>query len=213
MKGFIPGSSELLPGFYLSLSHTKTNMSTKEENYLLIRRTLEALIENPRDLVIDFKELPGRVDWIVNTHIEDQPLVIGQGGTHIKALELLVWELGERIDTDYHFRLMSPARPARRADRAKKEAKEYDATEARELLNDWLYVLLDERPKLDCAAMLIPPLRYTFIVQAINRADHEKLLVAQTDKFPDRIIAPALGTLFRAYGLRDGVNFTIEVPE
>jgi len=190
-----------------------TAQDIAEEASILLRRTIETIIDHPRDLNIDYRLLHGRVDFIVLPNINDQGKVVGKMGAHIKALKLLMSLLGERQGVQFVLRLEEDTEGTRLPDPVRKPAQPtYSCSAHKQLLSDILKAILDEAPSVTVERDLTGgSVLYVFRIEAQRVQDYERLVVPGEDQDGQTVIS-ALGTLFRAAGLRDGVGFKLEIP-
>jgi predicted RNA-binding protein YlqC (UPF0109 family) len=176
-----------------------------EDLALLLGRLLEALIDHPRELQIQPRVMRDRVDLHVTPNINDQGIVVGKGGAHIKALKFLAQRMGilkqqQAViflhEDDSGERLPEPLRaPASPA---------YSCSEHRQLLADLLAAVVDHPVEIEVDRS---GKAFTFVLHAKRIQDFE--LLHETDVVGQSIIT-ALGTLFRAAGNRNGVSYKIE---
>lgn len=190
-----------------------TAQDIAEEASDLLRRLIETIIDHPRDLEIDYRLLHGRADFRVMPNINDQGKVVGKMGAHIKALKLLMSLIGERHGQQFVLRLEEDTQGTRLPDPVRRPAAPtYSCTAHKQLLSDILIAILDEAPVVSVERdMTGGSALYVFKIEAQRVQDYERLVVPSEDQDGQTVIS-ALGTLFRAAGLRDGVAFRVEVP-
>ncbi len=74
----------------------------------LIRETCAAFISHPNALQITCQESKnGDATWVMRSHPEDEPKIVGTNGCHIKALTFLVGMLGLIEGKDYEFEFVT----------------------------------------------------------------------------------------------------------
>jgi predicted RNA-binding protein YlqC (UPF0109 family) len=176
----------------------------------LIRRLLEAFIDHPTALIVDAKELPGRVDWKVKVHADDYGKVAGRQGAHIQALQLIVTCLGATIGEDYRLALLEPDPGPRRGRSPEHRARSYEPISAVLLLQDILGEILESDPVVEVAESTAADgtLCFTFRIKPASQQDRATLCESPEPGEPTLITA--LGALYRAYANKDGVTFILE---
>ncbi len=74
----------------------------------LIRETCGAFVSHPHALQITCQESKnGHATWVMRSHPEDEPKIVGVGGSHIKALTFLVGMRGLIEGKDYTFKFVT----------------------------------------------------------------------------------------------------------
>lgn len=174
------------------------------------------MIDKPDALKITTDEHPARVDWFVSIDIDDQGKVIGKKGIHVKALQFLIGLFGLKYGQQFRLTVHDPIPGHRSKDNPPRTADSYDSGQAEALLYD----LLDELLSNDGTVIEITRgkdggrMSFEFRIDASTEADYVRLVHVcdPIGRGDSQTVVAALGTLFRAYALRDGVNFTVRVP-
>ncbi len=74
----------------------------------LIRQTVASFISHSHALQITCQESKnGDATWVMRSHPEDEPKIVGTNGSHIKALTFLVETLGLSQAKDYKFQFVT----------------------------------------------------------------------------------------------------------
>lgn len=189
-------------------------MIDHDQTTLLLRRLLESFTDHHGDLELKFREMPGRVDWLLKGNLNDQGKLVGRQAAHIKAIKFILAELGEVAGEQYFIRLMEANAGERGMPAPPRVAPaDYDTTPAMELLYDLLKAMLDEPPTIGLIKdMAGDQPGWTFRIQCGRIQDYEKLIEPVDGEPANQTLLTSLGTLFRAAGNKDGVSFKIEVP-
>ena len=191
-----------------------TTEQIAEDASELLGRLIEVITDYPRDLSIRIRNMRGRAEFFVTPNINDQGKVVGKHGSHIKALKLLIAQIGERHGQQLVIRLEEDTNGERLPDPVRKAASPaYSCTAHKQLLNDVLAAILDEAPAVAVDRDVTGgSTLYVFTIEAQRIQDYERLVTPGVGEFEGQTVISALGTLFRAAGLRDGVGFKLEVP-
>jgi predicted RNA-binding protein YlqC (UPF0109 family) len=182
---------------------------TKTQN--LIRRIISAIIAHPEHLLISPAEFRGAVYWNVQAHADDQPKIIGKQGSHIRALTFLVAEIGLDADSMYKIKLAEPEIGNRSDSTQIQSPTSYDAS-------------LAEQTLLEVIEAIFGPQSATITTTGIGLAYNFEITLRDHDEVPDlrvpydgdmyeMTIIGSLGTLWRAWAKRDGVNFTVSCSQ
>lgn len=187
---------------------------TTEETTLLIRRLLESFTDHHADLDLRFREMPGRVDWLLAGNINDQGKLVGRQAAHIKAVKFILAELGDVAGEQYFIRLEEAAAGERGMPAPPRvPPPDYNTAPTAKLLFDLLSALLDQPPVIGLIKDTTGDKPgWTFRIQCVRVQDYEKLVAPVDDDPSNQTLLTSLGTLFRAAGNKDGVSFKIEVP-
>lgn len=183
----------------------------------LILKLAEALVDDPRRVSMEASEMPRRINWQVKVDINDAGKLIGKHGSHLKAFGLVVRLMGEKGGEDWRL-VHVPPDDGERMERAPSETpKHYDPTIASEILKESLELILEAAPVVSVDQHRN---EFTFTVRPILAQDFARLLDA-VEITPARFnparnaetlnLASALGTLWRAYGRKEGVYFKVNV--
>ncbi len=192
-----------------------------EEITDLIRDLAGALIEHPGDLLLEREEHDHFCRWKMDAHAADMSKLVGSGGSHVRALALLVMAFGAANESEYQFELAREPHTGKRGPVfSEPAAKDYDVRPARELLERIVAglnvgehavnaVLRDPGDPANNTAMVF---RFTILVRAHD--DYDVFLVSPFETRPGREsanIVGAIGTLFRAIASTEGVRFEVAV--
>lgn len=172
----------------------------------LTRRLLNRIIYHPENLEIEHTEFHGAVYWNVTAHADDQPKIIGKGGTHIRALTFLIAEIGLSADSMYKLKLNEPE-VGTRTESTQASPKNYDATPAAQILQEVLESIFGP----ESVTIRTTGKGFDFEFEIVMRdTDEVPDLRIPYDNDPNEMtIIGSLGTLWRAWAKKDGVNFTI----
>lgn len=184
----------------------KMNMK-QEKHRELIHALINCLILHPDRLTFEMQDFQDIIYWWVTPCGDDYPMIAGQKGTNIKALSFLVANLGETIGQSYNLKLQEPHPGPRIGFVQAKLSRNYDPRPARQLLFDLLQEYLTDAFSISVDAINSMPLRYTFLIEARSRPDHEQLISIDGRSLS---LIDALMAVFTAYGNREGVQFRIE---
>ena len=183
-----------------------TSENLTEEATALLRRLLEALIDHPRDLVVEPREHRGMVQWLVVANINDLGIVIGKRGAHAKAIQHLMREIGARHGCHMTVRIEADGPGERQPEAVRRPASPtYSVTPHLTLLRDLLGALCDEPPVVTVEH------RFDFIIRPLVIQDFDRLQPPLAGDENAESIITSLATLFNAAGKRDGVVFRLEV--
>ncbi len=183
----------------------------------LIRALITQFIDHPDNLRIDIQEYPEPTRWTIQSDAEDLPKLVGRSGAHFYALKTLIAEMGKAQDQQYVLgRYPEPlaVQQGRPRQPRKTATREYDPRPARDLLQRLL-----ERIGLgqfDLELMLGTGAdRHTYQLNIYPRdpEDYQTLTVPTVTPRDPNPMSPigALGTLYRAWANRDGVNYSLEI--
>ena len=178
-----------------------------------IRKLVKSFIDHPHNLMIETKEHPGIVYWTMQFHADDHSKAVGKRGAHYDALKLLITEIGRTHDIQYILRRYREPEPAPRTENMRRGCpEEYDPQPASALLTSILEQL--NIGQFNIQVTSTPgqhPLEYTFVIHTREQQDYNTLTVPREENALPMTLVGAMGTLFRAYGNRNGVKFSIEV--
>lgn len=180
----------------------------------LVRTLVSSYILHPKKLLLTGSEIDGRVYFEMRGAADDQPKVIGKLGSHLKALRFLLKEIGLGQDTIYTLNLLEPMPGTKGETPRAKDASNYDTKPAHELLDRAVALLVLGQARVDCDR--IPgdrPCSYLFTVTPRDYADYADLITPDESDTEQLTVVNALGTLFRAYANKDGVQFKIDIKQ
>lgn len=186
-------------------------MTNEDQRAPLIVRIIEAIIDDARSLELDTEPLTRRVNWRAKVNVNDAGKLIGKKGAHLKALRVLVGLMGQRFGEVWHVAVDDPDEGDIHEKPPIPMATDYKPAEALAFLVEILDAILTEKPSIGVAPG-VEPSEFLFVIWPTSVADFETLV--KPYNLGREEIAPiaALGTLFRAYGRQQGVNFRIETP-
>ena len=189
----------------------------------LLRKLVLSFIDYPEELRIKTVEIksvgttrPG-VFFAMQVHQADFGKTLGKQASHIKALQYLMYELGESIGHDYRLKLEESIKGERMAPWARnKPVSNVDVPSACAFLKS-IVLSLFAWPETGTGLTVIPrytgPSEITLDIDPVTLEGYENLTVAYDDDEFDQTSIAALGTLFRAYGQKEGVRFRLQVLE
>jgi predicted RNA-binding protein YlqC (UPF0109 family) len=191
---------------------TDTNLQTAET---LLRDLLVAIGCRPEAIEIANQLKPsGACYWVFRVHAEDEGKVLGQQGSHVKALTALMMAWGRADKTNYSLRFIDRAPPGTRERPQPEEPLTYDIAPAATLLERCLSNLdltafcVEAGPGNDTERMLT----FTLKLKLMFASDYSAL-VRPGNPDGETTLIGALGTLFRAIGRKDGVKIEIALAE
>jgi len=183
------------------------------ETKQLIRDLLASFTNHPEALDIEAQLAPGSAYWMIKGHPEDEPILVGRQGSHVRALAFLIQSFGQARDEQHTCRLLTEREPRPRPQMEARAVLRFDPEPSRALLSRIL-----EELAIDSFAVLVGPgteprrsLTFVFSIQVKDAADYNVLTVAP-DSSSETIVG-ALGTLFRAIAKKNGVRFVITVEK
>jgi predicted RNA-binding protein YlqC (UPF0109 family) len=188
-------------------------MTDPEQSLAAFRRLVCAILDHPDELRVDVNEGDGylRIDasWAAEP---DQGKLVGEMGTHARALWFVLQTMGERVGGRWQFKVRFPERTGprppkgRNAERPAKHSHEADLVVLIEVVDACLGQPLavaahPEGQPGDVCFRIVPSTREsdTVLREQVEFHNRQTTLVAE------------LGTLFRAIGRRQGVNYRVEV--
>jgi predicted RNA-binding protein YlqC (UPF0109 family) len=172
-----------------------------------LRNILSRIVYHPEDIEILTTIFRGAVYWNIRANADDQPKIIGKGGTHIRALTFLVAEMGLSADSMYKLKLSEPEHGQRSDSTKPPTPANYNAEPAAELLLAALETIFGK----DTATIITTGTGYAFDFEIRMRdtADVPDLRTPYEDDQYEMTVIGALGTLWRGWAKKDGVEFTI----
>ena len=187
--------------------------ATLQADTEIIRTLVKSFIDHPHNLLIETKEHPGIVYWTMQFHADDHSKAVGKRGAHYDALKLLITEIGRAHDVQYILRRYREPEPAERQENMRRGCpEEYDANPAVALLVKILELLDVGQFIVEIAqAQGEHPLSFTLSIIVREPKDYNTLTVPREENALPMTTVGAIGTLFRAYGNRNGVKFAIDV--
>lgn len=191
-------------------------MILNEENCApIIEGLLLAMVDDKRAVTLEANCLPGRVNWMFRVDINDTGKVIGIGGSHIRAMNLLVGLMGKQAGAEWHAVAMDPSGVERIGRSVAAVPKAFNATPDWTLLCQLLVALginADVAPTGNITA------GYTFQVRGSGQQDQAALLDMHAVHYKragipmkeEVNVVGAIGTLFRAIARRQGVRYRLD---
>ncbi len=194
------------------------NETTKKHQELIRDLIVKCLIDHPEDLsVLPREDGRGKVFWTVQGHADDYRKICGARGAHVKALTLLVEEIGECTDGSYHFWLKESEEGTVRPMKIVEPREDYDPRDASDLLTRVLRAAAGREDALsvttysDGSRLETPPFAMVFRFE-ITPA-HPDVADWMTDVSPSASpgisVLSAVQTLWRAYGAKNGAAFQV----
>ena len=179
----------------------------------IIRSLVESFIDHPTQLRIETTPHPGVLYWLMQFHADDHSKAVGKRGAHYDALKLLIAEIGRANDTQYVLRRYREPEPTDRSENMRRGCpEEYDPTRATHILTGLLeHLHLGDFQVHANQVAGEHPLSFGFTIHTRTALDYKALTVPREDNALPMTLVGAIGTLFRAYGNRNGVKFTVEV--
>lgn len=195
--------------------HESRTMNEQTRSTLeLVRALVSSYILHPKKLLLEGSEVDGRVYFEMRAAFDDQPKLIGKQGSHIKALRFILREIGLGQEVDYNLTLLEPIPGARGEPEKPKPVSFYETKEAHELLERAAQSLVRGQVRVDCAR--IPgdrPCSFLFTITPRDLVDYADLITADDDDPEEQTVIGSLGTLFRAFANKAGVQFKIDVKK
>jgi predicted RNA-binding protein YlqC (UPF0109 family) len=180
------------------------------ETLQLLHELLAKFLDHAEAIQIEVREVPGACYWSVKTHSDDMPKAVGRGGAHVRALGKLLAQIGTANDEVWKLKLNPPDPGSRREESPPKRATAYDPTVAEELLGHMAAAALGCTVEIETALTGHELLAYTFRIHPEDPHAFANLVAQhEADPYAQSLIS-ALSVLWRAWGLADGVKFTVE---
>lgn len=188
-----------------------TNEDVALDTAELLRSLVELLVDRPADLTVDYRMMHGRVDFLVMPNINDQGKVVGKMGAHVKALKFLLARIGDAVGQQFVLRLDEDTNGRREPEKPKPVASDkYSYMPHLRVLKRLMLAL--NAATVDVSVTIEPGAKYDFRLAIVSHVEYEVLAGLQPcGEFDDQSLLAALNTLFRAAGLRDGVEMRVEV--
>lgn len=190
-------------------------MTDNQKTEQLLRDLAASLVEHPEALRVAHQIAEdGSIYWAMKGHDDDEPKLVGQRGSHVDAITLLVSQIGKANGKPYTFRLITINAPIDRPKAPPRDVIDYDPAPAKNLL-----VRILESLEIGAFAVSVGPgpgarnsLTFVFTI-GVNDISDFMTLTYRPDPKADETIEGALGTLYRAIAKKDGVRFFIKVEE
>lgn len=187
-------------------------MTDTERLHDLIYDLASSFIDHPEALKLERTGFPGTCTWVMQGCADDCGKLVGRGGSHIKALSLLVRAFGIGAGARYTLRLINPEDGMRRPESPPRMAEQYDPSAALVLLDRCCSELalgqyaVEVRPGPATGR----PLSFVFVI-TVRDEDDDRALTVAPEWAPGQTVEAAIAALFRAYGAKDGVRFGVGV--
>jgi predicted RNA-binding protein YlqC (UPF0109 family) len=190
------------------MTTTATN-PTKE----ILRDLFGFFLMHPEEMKIEPRPLDGGTLWQMKGHLDDEPILVGKKGSHVRAIAFLIENFGRARGEVYSSRLYTERKESDRPGMKPRAAMDYDPTAANELLtriltnsNVGTFGVAVEK-SFGSDGMLT----FTFLIRLREAGDYEELTVPA--KGQTETLVGSIGTLFRAVAKKAGVEFEIAVEK
>lgn len=180
----------------------------------VLRDLVAAFTIHPEAIQID--AMPGG-QWVMKgARHEDEPVLVGKHGSHVRALSFLMRAIGEARGESYSLKLITTHEPRGGRMAKKKVADNHDPAPAAELLGRILAELsigdfMVETEPGEAGELLA----FNLTIRVRQFADYNALTVAPGSPSPvvvtSETLVGALGTLFRAIAKKIGVRYDLVV--
>lgn len=172
-----------------------------------LQNVLSRIVHHPEDVQVIPTVFRGAVYWEIRANADDQPKLIGRGGTHIRALAFLVAEIGLASGEMYKLKLSEPEHGQRSPAVKPTTPTKYNPVHASKLLLDVTELIFG---KDSCSITTTATgNEFEFAIIMRDAADVPDLRTPyEADPYELTVIG-ALGTLWRAWAKKDGVEFTV----
>jgi predicted RNA-binding protein YlqC (UPF0109 family) len=185
----------------------------------LFRDLVGSYTSKPDELELFIKEVPGAVYFKFRVHGDDHRVAVGSKGSHVDALSLIFSEIGENAGAPLVLTLLEPdVRSPRNMPLPPVTPKiRFNFMPAQALLIRLINALgvvevkFEVEEKIDLERKAQAEIMFKIFVRSSD--DYARLTVPMAQKYGAKIPAliAALGTLFRAYAMKEGVRFDLEV--
>ncbi len=180
----------------------------------IIERLLLALVDDPRAVQLEANCLPGRVNWSFRVDVNDTGKVIGKGGTHLRAIQLIIELMGKAAREEWHAKPNDPTGKSRERRPDTEPPESHSPFSDCSLLGS-LLALMRINTKVEATGNVADG--FVFKIRCVQFQDHDALLDMhaaiysrnQMEREPLNLIG-ALGSLFRSIGRRQGVRYRID---
>lgn len=179
-----------------------------------VKLLVEALLEEPTALVLDLIEAePDAILTVLKVDDCDRGKLIGSDASHIRATRFIAATIGKRLGGEWNFRADLPAPPRNRGPRppdARRPDKAPHEKPTRVVLERILEACLASPASINAKPGALPG-DFVFRIVPANQADSHDLFAEEPFDNRTLTLVDALGTLVRAIGRRQGVNYRVEV--
>lgn len=181
----------------------------------LIVDLVGSFVERPDKVTVNVLPYMDDVCFELESHLEDESRIVGQGGSHIKALVYLVDRMGKAHSRTFVLKFVTHGRFAGRRAQVK-AVDDFDPAECLRLLIEVMKALelavhvgVEQDGRTDNGQFLF----FVFKIQALSYKVAQILFVPDDPEYSDRTVLAAIGTLYRAIARQNGVAFEIEVEQ
>lgn len=179
----------------------------------LLRALAGAFLAHPEELMVVHQEaLDGACLFGMQGEKEDEPRLIGAGGTHVTAFSTLVAAMGDRRNLKWSFKLVTSPGRANPAPNPPKDTLKHDPAPAMLLLSRVLKECLVGGFAVEISHGKGPrrDLTYAFSIYLLDQRDYARM-VHWTEPDGKMKLIEAIGTLYRAIARSQGVRYELEV--
>lgn len=180
------------------------------------------LHETLRDLVGAFVGHPQAIElgqhaannsclWLLKGHGDDEPKLIGQQGSHVKALRFLVGEFGRARGEEHTLRLVTERAPLKRARSNPRAALTFNPAAHVNLLTRIVGELSFDAYGVQADPAPGDLIAFTLRIRVVTETDYKTLTAMHETPGGTMNIVGALGTLFRAVGCEHGIRYEVKV--
>ena len=190
-------------------------MTNLETTHALLEDLLLSLVDKEAALTLRANLLPGRINWSVQVDVSDTGKVCGTGGSHLRALQLVIDLMGRHQKEEWHLALEDPEGTVRVRKPDAPMPEDHDTSDATLLLSEILSAI-----GIDCSVVVSGGIAggFDFEIRPHGQQDHAALLDAhpaiyrknQKERQEINLVA-ALGSLWRAGGRKSGVAYRVSV--
>lgn len=180
-----------------------------------LERLVSSLLTDPDGLLFTGSVLNGRVNFTLSASIRDFGGLVGQNGSHLRALQLIAEQMGKVQGSQWVVRLEEPEGERQPAYPKTPPPAEHDTADDALILADLLEGL-GVNAFVEVSGDI--PSGYVFKVSPFAHQDKDALETPhpslyspnQRETKPLSLVA-AIGTLFRAVGRKSGVTYQISI--
>lgn len=185
----------------------------------IIERLLMALVDDKRSVELNANCLPGRINWLFRVNINDTGKVIGKGGSHLRALQLIVRQIGRAAGEEWTANPLDPTGDKREGQAGSAlTPKTHSNREDRELLCELLTALQIQAEVLSAGTVKDG---FVFKIEAAGQQHLAALLESHKVDYKlngemmveEANLQGALGSLFRAIARRQGVRYRLTTED
>lgn len=180
-----------------------------EDGLRLIRDIVLTMVSDKHRVALSAKEHSGAAYFQLRVSRADHATMVGRSGSHISAFKAICSAMGARAGADWRLALLEPEEGQRKGPYQLAVATNYDPRKATELLERIAFALCSGQVRVNCDKnpVVVDPMVYNFTIECREPLDQTHLVHINSDT-GESLIAQ-IGTLYRCYGARDGVRFTV----